>query len=845
MTDDRRQTTDDRQQLFSLPRNHTARQLLDMASEIPAELVSEEMEKRKKDEDVAQTSFAGDNAARCASDVQTLNNSAQGGSNVIAPVLSYNTVERDIHVTTHNHHYGAGTSTATQPAEEQDTTSIITEYKESIRSSYEKVKEYNRLPGENVLLTERYTELLMVECYREPGEKEKEMRARGEQHQEVLKSAANSKITVDQFFRPDDRGSVPKAVILQGNSGYGKSFTAQRIMLDWASGTLFKDSFDLVLHLKCKEINEIAEECSLVDLLKYSRDFTSDTADVLRDPKKKLLILVDGFDELRFSVEDDESPPPKDPFEKAPVQATMEALFKGHILRKCKLLLTTRSTATKKLSDLVTGSRFVDILGFDEESVKEYLHRFFCNKPRADELFRRVKNNETLYTACFIPVICWVTCTLFREQIQDGAHITTELETATSIFSHFVSTLHEHHSQDLSLSVPDLLSSLGKLAEKGMQEQRVLFSKKDVLSVVSDPDKVPFLCKFLVKKKVKQEEMFSFMHLSFQEFFTALHYIVEQDGEKLKGLLDSYNAGYWQSHRWPVIQFLFGLVNTELIENLDDLQLTPYTSSIRSHLEEWIKKRIQRVKSNREWALFILHCLYELHEEDFVRKVMNAWDALSFGGFISLTRMDCWVLRYCLLCCSSFKRLEFYECRLTDEILRMLQPALSKCEELRLHKCYLLDSSCSSLAAALRSNSSSLRHLDLSGNEQLGDSGVKLLLHYCDLPDSSCSSLAAALRSDSSSLRHLHLNYNTQLGDSGVKLLSTGLEHPNCRLETLELQECDLPDSSCSSLAAALRSDSSSLRHLHLSGNRELGDSGVKLLSTGLEHPNCRLETLK
>ncbi|XP_063076148.1 NACHT, LRR and PYD domains-containing protein 1 homolog [Engraulis encrasicolus] len=703
-----------------------------MASEIPAESVSEEMEKRKKDEDEAQTSFAGDNAARCASDLQTLNISAQGGSSVITQNVSHSTVHGDFNTTTHNHYHGAGTSTATQSAREQDTISIITEYKESIQSSYEKVKEYNSRPGENVLLTERYTELLMVERHREPEEKEKEMRARGEQHQEVLKSAANSKITVDQLFRPDDRGSVPKAVILQGNSGYGKSFTAQRIMLDWASGTLFKDSIDLVLHLKCKEINEIREECSLVDLLKYSPDFTSDTADVLRDPKKKLLILVDGFDELRISVEDDKSPPPKDPFEKAPVQATMKALFKGHILRKCKLLLTTRSTATKKLSDLVTGSqRFVDILGFDEESVKDYFHRFFCDKVvdevfqcRADEVFQRVKNNETLYTACFIPVICWVTCTVFREQIQKGARITTELETATSIFSHFVSTLHEHHSQDLSLSVPDLLSSLGQLAEKGMQEQRVLFSKKGVLSVVSDPDKVPFLCKFRVKKTVKQEEMFSFMHLSFQEFFTALHYSLDLDNgrEKLKELLDSCTQeDDWKSHRLPVIQFLFGLANAELRENLDALNLTPYISSIRSHLEEWIKKIIQHVKNNgdEDKTLFILNCLYELHEEEFVRKAMDEWGSLSFR-FTSLTRMDCWVLCYCLLCCSTFKRLEFsHSCRLTDEILRMLQPALSKCEELRLRGCDLPDSSCSSLAAALRSNSSSLRHLDLRASVQL------------------------------------------------------------------------------------------------------------------------------
>ncbi|XP_063076125.1 NACHT, LRR and PYD domains-containing protein 1 homolog [Engraulis encrasicolus] len=542
------------------------------------------------------------------------------------------------------------------------------------------VMEYTSRTGESVYLSDRYTKPLMVECHREPGEREKEMRARGEQHQEVLNSVANRRITVKEFFKPNAAGSVPQAVILQGNSGCGKTFTAQKIMLDWVSGTLFQDSFDLVLHLKCKEINEISEESSLMDLLNYSPDFTNETAEVLRDPKVKVLVLVDGFDELKFLLEDDKSPPPKDPFKKAPVQATLKALLKGHILPEYRLLLTTRSTATDKLSRLVSASqRFVDILGFNEEAVKEYFRKFF----KQDAVFQGVKSNETLYTACFIPVICWVICSVLRDNIKEDASISTELETTTSIFAYFVSTLLENHSWDSSLSVSTLLSSLGKLAEKGMQEQQVLFSKEDVLRVVSDPNKVPFLRKFLVKKKVKQEEMFSFMHLSFQEFFTALHYIVDQDGEKLKRLLDSYTEEGWQSHRRPVIQFLFGLVNTELIENLDDLQLTPYISSIRSHLEEWIKKIIQHVKNNGDGPLFILNCLYELHEEDFVRKAMDEFGSLSFK-YTSLTRMDCWVLCYCLLCCSTFKSLEFsHRFGLTDEILRMLQPALSKCEELR------------------------------------------------------------------------------------------------------------------------------------------------------------------
>ncbi|XP_045899767.1 NACHT, LRR and PYD domains-containing protein 12-like [Micropterus dolomieu] len=162
---------------------------------------------------------------------------------------------------------------------------------------------------------------------------------------------------------------------------------------------------------------------------------------------------------------------------------------------------------------------------------------------------------------------------------------------------------------------------------------------------------------------------------------------------------------------------------------------------------------------------------------------------------------------------------------------------------------------CSALAYMLQMSEEVLDELDLmkyntsvQGRQRLIPAVRncrKAQLSRCGLLETHCEVVASALKSNPSHMRELDLSYNINLHDSGVELLSAGMESPHCRLETLGLRSCFLSATSCASLALALRSNPSHLRELDMSENN-LQDSGVKLLLCGfLEGPDCRLETLR
>ncbi|XP_071323685.1 NLR family CARD domain-containing protein 3-like isoform X6 [Trachinotus anak] len=254
---------------------------------------------------------------------------------------------------------------------------------------------------------------------------------------------------------------------------------------------------------------------------------------------------------------------------------------------------------------------------------------------------------------------------------------------------------------------------------------------------------------------------------------------------------------------------------------------------------------------------------YSASEEALLRllPVVKASNKVLLSG-CNLSERSCEALSSVLSSQSSrLRELDLSNNNLKDSGVKLLSAQLEsphcELECLRLSGCNLSERSCEALSSVLSSQSSRLTELDLSNNN-LQDSGVKLLsaglespqcrleglrLSGCNLSERSCEDLSSVLRSQSSHLTELDLS-NNNLKDSGVKLLSAGLESPQCRLEGLSLSGCLVTEEGCASLASALSSNPSHLRELDLSFNHP-GDSGVKLLTAGLEDPHWRLDTLR
>ncbi|XP_008060833.2 NACHT, LRR and PYD domains-containing protein 10, partial [Carlito syrichta] len=415
---------------------------------------------------------------------------------------------------------------------------------------------------------------------------------------------------------------APSLVVLQGSAGTGKTTLVRKMVLDWATGTLYPGHFDYVFYVSCKEV-VLLPESTLDQLLFWCcGDSQAPVREIVRQPER-LLFILDGFDELQRPYEENwkkRGSNPKDDL--------LYLLIRRHILSTCSLLITTRPLALQNLKPLLDKACHIHVLGFSEEERWRYINAYFTNEEQARDAFAIVQKNAFLYKACQVPGICWVVCSWLKGQMERGKEVLETPRTSTDIFMAYVSTfLPPNDDAGCSqLSRHRVLQSLCSLAAEGIQHQRFLFEEAELRKHNLDGSKLAaFLCSNDYQKGLDIKKFYSFRHISFQEFFHAMFYLVKEDQRQLreescrevKRLLEVTEQKEDEEMTLS-LHFLLDVLKKESSTNLElqfCFKISPCIMQDLKHL----KAQVESMKHNRTWDLEF--SLYESKKKNMVRSV--------------------------------------------------------------------------------------------------------------------------------------------------------------------------------------------------------------------------------
>ena len=646
-------------------------------------------------------------------------------------------------------------------------------------------------------------------------------------------SGTQVKESQEIFFRTVDDESNPKRILLTGKAGIGKSLFCQKLLRDWANDKLFNPprnrefpDFAFAFLLTFRQLSLLGEQTvSLQDVLNRST-LLNDQCRIddlllqyLVNHPEELLIIIDGFDEYSLQdciVGNTHERYPNSCKEEMPVAALCAKLINGQILGQSTVLVTSRPDESDELCREFRFHRNVEITGFSEQEVSEYIERYFVeNENMKNIVLEHITKNEDLLSFAHVPVLCALMCSHF-EWILKAANSSEDLPVKVSeLYSEVLTVFERNHIKKKQTRLGEsILDKLSDFAAQSLLSRRFEFTEEEMKRLNLEEVDVEALRRggllhcgppFMISIS-QTTKYFCFTHLTVHEYLAARSFVKRREIPEDVSIM--------------VLQFIAGILSKTKDSNL---------------MVELLKKR----PINRE-LLSQAQCLCEYNDKELARNHFRQSYIANreFGG---ISDVDCIALEFLLDVVSSMNEVG-------------IASSNQSLSELFIQESFLTTSGVKRICRALQSNFCAVNtltlclcglktkcvqpHISMLVSTKL----LKINLGGNEITDDGVASLSEALKQPTCQLTTLHLGGN-EITDAGVASLSEALKQPNCQLTTLDLAVNEITDDGVATLSEALKQSTCQLTTLGL-GNNKITDDGVASLSEALKQPNCQLTTL-
>uniref|UniRef100_A0A8C6TZL3 B30.2/SPRY domain-containing protein n=1 Tax=Neogobius melanostomus TaxID=47308 RepID=A0A8C6TZL3_9GOBI len=594
--------------------------------------------------------------------------------------------------------------------------------------------------GKTTPLNEIYTELYVIEG-ETVGTKEHEVT-----QIQMRPSRAITTLKSTDIFSLHGTQQRVRTVLTKGVAGIGKTLLTQKFSLDWAEGTT-NQNIHFIFPFTFRELNPLrGDSISLNELIGHF--FTETNQGICRFEEFQCLFIFDGLDECRLELDFNKTQSVTDVREKTSVEVLLVNIISGTLLPSALIWITSRPAAAS-LIPAVCVDMVTEVRGFDDPQKEIYFRKKFKNEEEASKVLSHVRASPNVFNMCSIPVFCWIT------RRNNGSFTSSTLSscpnpscynTLTELYIHFLvvqskvtnvkykdkSKLDLHWSPERR----NCIMLLSKLAFEQLLRGNFIFYESDLTDCGINITEASvysglFSQMFKEEKGLYRDKVFSFVHLSVQEFLAALHvhvtfmdYGVNLLTESVWYKLFSGRSSVIQFYKTAVdkavespnghldlfLRFLLGLsleCNQSLLRGLVRQTGSP---QINKETGEYLKTMLDSGLSI-ERNLTLLQCLNELKDSSLCEEV-QAW--LSSEKIPSDPSPAQWSALVSILL--SLEEPEFD--------LTKYQP--SETALLMLSGCQVSKSGCASLISALSSETSCLTELDLSYNHP-GETEAKQL----------------------------------------------------------------------------------------------------------------------